>query len=604
MVMARTGPLTLACALAALVALAVPGTAFAHATLESSSPGRGEQLRRAPELVELRFSEPIEVSFGAVRVYDARGERVDRGPTSHPDGRGDAVAVNLRRGLGKGVYTVTYRVISADSHPVAGGLTFTVGTGGPAPAATVDDLIDAGGAGPVTEGAFGAVRALAYVAIALAVGGFAFAAAVWRPALRGVAGAGRSWQEAGEAFAGRARAIGLAAAGLGVATSALGIVLQGATADATSFWSALDPTVVGSVLDTRFGTVWALRLLAWLAVGALLALPAARLRPAELRPASLGATGLALGAGVRPLAVGIAVTLLAFLCLTPALAGHPSTLDPSWLLVPANALHVAAMAIWVGGIGMLLLALPAATGRLESADRTRLLAAAVTRFSTVALFAVAALVASGVAQAIPELESLSDFLDTGFGRALLAKIVLLLALIGLGAWNRGRAQPRLAVLAIAGAPPGRTGLELRRTLRTEAALMAAVLGVTAALVAYAPPAGGGGGAHTPFSASEDLGPARMELTVDPARAGDNEVHVYLLNRRTGGQFDRVKELDMEAALPEKGIGPLHLPADKAGPGHYVVRRTQLAPAGDWRLEVGARVSEFDLYETRVEVPID
>jgi copper transport protein len=603
MVMARTGPLTLACALAALVALAVPGTAFAHATLESSSPGRGDQLRRAPELVELRFSEPIEVSFGAVRVYDARGERVDRGPTSHPDGRGDAVAVNLRRGLAKGVYTVTYRVISADSHPVAGGLTFTVGTGGPAPAATVDDLIDAGGAGPVTEGAFGAVRALAYVAIALAVGGFAFAAAVWRPALRGVAGAGRSWQEAGEAFAGRARAIGLAAAGLGVATSALGIVLQGATADATSFWSALDPTVVGSVLDTRFGTVWALRLLAWLAVGALLALPAARLRPAELRPASLGATGLALGAGVRPLAVGIAVTLLAFLCLTPALAGHPSTLDPSWLLVPANALHVAAMAIWVGGIGMLLLALPAATGRLESADRTRLLAAAVTRFSTVALFAVAALVASGVAQAIPELESLSDFLDTGFGRALLAKIVLLLALIGLGAWNRGRAQPRLAVLAIAGAPPGRTGLELRRTLRTEAALMAAVLGVTAALVAYAPPAGGGGGAHTPFSASEDLGPARMELTVDPARAGDNEVHVYLLNRRTGGQFDRVKELDMEAALPENGIGPLHLPADKAGPGHYVVRRTQLAPAGDWRLEVSARVSEFNLYEKTVEVPI-
>jgi copper transport protein len=603
MVMARTGPLTLACALAALVALAVPGTAFAHATLESSSPGRGDQLRRAPELVELRFSEPIEVSFGAVRVYDARGERVDRGPTSHPDGRGDAVAVNLRRGLAKGVYTVTYRVISADSHPVAGGLTFTVGTGGPAPAATVDDLIDAGGAGPVTEGAFGAVRALAYVAIALAVGGFAFAAGVWRPALRGVAGAGRSWQEAGEAFAGRARAIGLAAAGLGVATSALGIVLQGATADATSFWSAVDPTVVGGVLDTRFGTVWGLRLLAWLAVGALLALPAARLRPAELRPASLGATGLALGAGARPLAIGIAATLLAFLCLTPALAGHASTVDPSWLLVPAAALHVAAMAIWVGGIAMLLLALPAATGRLESADRTRLLAAAVTRFSTVALFAVAALVASGVAQAIPELESLSDFLDTAFGRALLAKIVLLLTLIGLGAWNRERAQPRLAVLAIAGAPTGRTGLELRRTLRTEAALMAVVLGVTAALVAYAPPAAGGGGAHTPFSASENLGPARMELTVDPARAGDNEVHVYLLNRRTGGQFDRVKELDMEAALPENGIGPLHLPADKAGPGHYVVRRTQLAPAGDWRLDVSARVSEFDLYETTVEVPI-
>ena len=68
----------------------------------------------------------------------------------------------------------------------------------------------------------------------------------------------------------------------------------------------------------------------------------------------------------------------------------------------------------------------------------------MTRFSTVAIFAVAALVGSGIAQAIPELESLSDFTDTAFGRALLAKIVLLVLLLALGAWNRQRARPRLA----------------------------------------------------------------------------------------------------------------------------------------------------------------
>jgi copper transport protein len=600
------GRVARAAALAILAGLALPEAAAAHAELEGSSPARGDHVRHAPERVELRFSEPVEVSFGAVRVYNAGGERVETGPTSHPDGRGDAVGVKLRNGLGDGVYTATYRVISADSHPVSGGFTFTVGAGGTAPAASVDDLIDAGGAGPVTEGAFGAVRALAYLAIALAVGGFAFAAAVWRPALRGVAEAGAGWREAGEAFAGSARTVGLAAVALGVATSALGIVFQGATADATSFWSALDPSLVGDVLDTRFGTVWGLRLLAWLALGAVLLLPAARLRTAELRPASLGATGLAVGDAVRPLGVGIAAALLAFLCLTPALAGHASTLDPSWLLVPANLLHVAAMAIWVGGIGMLVLTLPAATRRLEQPERTRLLAATVTRFSDIALFAVAALVASGVTQAIPELESFSDFVDTAFGRALLAKIVLLVGLIGLAAWNRGRARPRLAVLAMAGAPPGRTGLELRRSLRAEATLMAAVLGVTAALVAYAPPAGGTGGSDAggPFSASEDFGPARMELTVDPARAGANEVHVYLLNRRDGRQYDRVKELEMSATLPEKGVGPVELHPEKAGPGHYVVRRTQLAPAGDWRLKVSARVSEFDIYEKPIEVPID
>jgi copper transport protein len=586
-------------AIAMVGALVLPSTAGAHAALDGSTPGRGEQVARAPEQVVLRFNEPVEVAFGAVRVYDARGSRVDRGSTHHPGRRGDAVAVGLRGGLGDGIYTATYRVVSADSHPIAGGFTFTVGAGGEAPVASVDDLIDAGEAGPVTEGAFGAVRVLAYVAIALAVGGFAFVALVWRPAMQAVAGAGAGWLEASEAFAGRSRRVGLVAAGIGVATSALGIVLQGATAGATGFWSALDPAVVRDVLDTRFGGVWGLRLLAWVLLGTLVALPAARLRAPELRPASLGATGVALG-GVRRLAAALAAALLGFLCLTPALAGHASTLDPSALLVPANALHVTAMAVWVGGIAMLLLALPAATRRLEPVDRSRLLAAAVARFSTVALVAVAALVAGGVAQAIPALDSLGDLLDTAFGRALLAKIVVLLALLGLGAWNRQRARPRLAALSAGGAPPGRTGVLLRRTLRAEAALMVAVLGVTAALVAYAPPSSLTG----PFSASESLGPARMELTVDPARPGRNEVHLYLFRRSDGSQYDRVKQLDLRASLPDKDIGPLDLNAEKAGPGHYVVRRADITPGGDWTLEVSARVSEFDQYRRRVEVPIE
>jgi hypothetical protein len=92
--------------------------------------------------------------------------------------------------------------------------------------------------------------------------------------------------------------------------------------------------------------------------------------------------------------------------------------------------------------------------------------------------------------------------------------------------------------------------------------------------------------------------------VDPARSGANEVHVYLLNRRDGRQYDRVKELELRASLPDMSVGPVQLRTEKAGPGHYVVRRAQLAPGGDWRLEVSARVSEFDIYEKPVEVPID
>jgi copper transport protein len=560
-----------AVALALAVPALLPTAADAHAVLEASQPSRGAQVQRSPERVTLRFDEPVEIAFGAVRVFDAAGERVDTGPTTHPSGRGDEVTVRLRDGLRDGVYTATYRVVSADSHPVSGGYVFSVGAGGAAPRLGVDQLIQRASAGPVTEAAFGVARAVSYLAIALAAGGLVFAWAVWRPAARELT------PEAAAAFDERSRRLGLAAAGAGALAAALGIVLQGATAGGTSFWSAVDPSTIGEVLGTRFGTVWGLRLLAFAAFALALVLPLGRRRTWALAPLCL------------------------FICLTPALAGHPSTTDPTALLIPANALHVIAMAVWVGGVATLLLAVPAATRLLTPPDRTDLLAGTVSRFSTLALLAVAALVASGVLQSIVQLEAVSDLWETAFGRAISVKVVLVLALVAIGAWNRTRAGPRLARQAAAGEAPGRTGLRLRDTLRTEIALMAGVFAATAALAAYAPPSAVGGG---PFSAEATLGPAHLELTVDPARPGFNQAHVYLFDRRTGAQFDRVKELTLSARLPDHQIGPIHLEVHAAGPGHWIVRRADLAPAGKWRLDVSARVSEFDAYTTRIEVPVE
>jgi copper transport protein len=279
----RRGTVALVAAVAALC-LAAPA-AFGHAVLERTEPERGAALRTGPERVVFAFNEAVEGSFGALRVFDARGERVDTGRLVRPDGSGRAIGVGLRNGLADGTYTATYRVVSADSHPVSGGFVFTVGQGGATPSASVDELIDAGRAGPVTEVAFGAVRALAYAAIALALGGVAFLLWAWLPALGQVGGPQRAWQVASENFRRRLRLLLAVGVVTGAVTSALGIVLQGATASGRSLWAALDPSVVGGVLDTRFGVVWAARLVAWLLVGAgLMAVLSGRRAPV-LRPA-------------------------------------------------------------------------------------------------------------------------------------------------------------------------------------------------------------------------------------------------------------------------------------------------------------------------------
>src|SRR6202012_699665 len=117
--------------------------------------------------------------LGAVRVYDAQGREVDNLKVTHPQGRSHWMGVGLKPGLPAGTYTGTYRVISADTHIVYGGVVFNIGHAGAAPKFTVAGLIGKSESGEVTKVAFGVVRALNYLTLALMVGGLAFLFFVW-----------------------------------------------------------------------------------------------------------------------------------------------------------------------------------------------------------------------------------------------------------------------------------------------------------------------------------------------------------------------------------------------------------------------------------------
>jgi copper transport protein len=581
--------------LAALSAAVTTAPAQGHAILERTEPARGVTIERQPDVVVFEFNEPVEGSFGAVRVFDARGERVDDDDVVRPRGQ-DSVGVGLNEKLPDGTYTATYRVISADAHPIAGGFVFSIGAAS-TPGKTVSELTAASEVGSVTDIAFGIARGATYGAIALAIGAFAFLGAIWLPALRRVTGGGSEWLTASERFARRLRSLVVVALAVGVVSEAAQIVLQGATAAGTTFWSALDPDVIDEVLQTRFGTVHGL---AFLAFAGALVLFSARGRVPVLRPATVGAAGLAPPARARPIELVVIVSLLGFLAISPALSGHASTQDPSVLLIPTDLLHVLAMSLWVGGLAVLLAAVPAATRALEPADRTRLLAAVLVRFSPMAFAAVVVIVATGLVQSYVHVRSIDNLTDTAFGRAVLIKMGLMVLLIGLGAYNQRGLLPRLKQLARGGSSPYRAGIALRRSLRAEVALLVGVLGVTAALVSYAPAVGGTSG---PFAESKLVGPLEMQVTVDPAELGRNEMHLYIFRSRDGAQFNGTKELRIRYRLPEKNVGPLAARATKAGPGHYVVPAMDFGIEGDWEVRFTGRVSEFDQYETTFEVPI-
>jgi copper transport protein len=258
------------------------------------------------------------------------------------------------------------------------------------------------------------------------------------------------------------------------------------------------------------------------------------------------------------------------------------------------------MSLWVGGLAALLLVLPAATRELPGADRTRLLSAALLRFSPLALGAVIVLLATGLVQSYVEIRHLSLVFDTPFGRAAFIKLCLLLVLVGLGALQRRRTLPRLAAAAAGGETPGGAGVVVRRTLRAELALVVVVFAVTGALASYAPAVAQVSG---PVEITQRIGPEELQLTVDPATAGPNVMHLYLLDAKSGAQFGGAKELTVQATQTAEGIGPLDLQAQKTGPGHYTILGAPLNVPGTWRLAVTMRVSEFDEFTTTAKVDI-
>jgi copper transport protein len=328
------------------------------------------------------------------------------------------------------------------------------------------------------------------------------------------------------------------------------------------------------VAGTRFGEVWTIAVIAWLVIAAA-------------------------GTTRRWYPPWSALPALVFLVAAPALSGHATTQSPL-AMVPANVLHVGAMAAWIGGLAAIVLVVPSALAGQQPAQRSRPLHRILARFSTVALVSVAALLVTGLVQAYVEIRRLNLVLETGFGRAVLIKLVLLGALVALGAVQRRRNLPRLKAAAAAGRSPGADGVLLRRTLLAEMGLAATALLVTGALAGYAPATAAGIG---PFEGSGRIGGQRFDLTVDPASVGANAVHLYLTDPDSGTPVDKAKEVSISALEPDRNIGPIAEPMSKSGPGHYTATALALGVAGSWEITLTVRVSDFDEYTSRVRVRV-
>jgi copper transport protein len=597
--------------LAAVLFVAASATpAFAHATLVQTSPAAGQVLSRSPKTLTLGFNESVEVALGAIRVFNSKGQRLDVGGASHPAGQQSRVQVDLPK-LKNDSYVVTWRVISADSHPVQGAFTFQVGR-----AATAGNLqslsqrLLANQGGDTTVGFLYAVARFAvFGSLALLIGAAAFLFFVWPE--------GRESRRA-------ARLVWAGWIGAVVAT-VMGIALDGAYAAALPLGDAVKPSVISDVLDTRFGRVWLLRL-----VLLLLAIPLLRLlvnrRPVLEYP---------LPRWWRPAAAVVAVGLL----LTPGLSGHAGTGRLVALAIIADVAHVGGVSLWLGGLVVLLVVVL----RRKHLDELR---EVVPRYSRLALAAISVIVVSGAFQAWRQLGSISNLRDTDYGKILTAKLLAFGVLIITAAFSREivnrrfrsprptpAAAPQSRVPVTAGGPPltpnaggnGGSGdggegedeeaaedawemRNLRRHVGLEAVIAVVILSIAALLVNAAPAVSvNNSGASGVTLQSSQL---RVDVTAIPGAPGANELHFTAYSPQgaplaitPSGGLTEVKEFQVSASLPSRGIAPIPIPVRRIGPGHYIASGVNLPIRGDWNLTVRVLLSETDQAALAGKLPI-
>ncbi|WP_405920983.1 copper resistance protein CopC [Streptomyces longwoodensis] len=583
-----------------LLLLLLPGAnpASAHAALRATDPADGSVVPAAPRSVTLTFTESVGLLDDSFRVLDPTGHRVPTGDAEHAGGHADTARISLPAGLATGTFTVAWRVVSADSHPVSGAFTFSVGapsaTAAPVPAGPTED--------PLTAFLYGTARYAAYLAAALLIGTAAFVA-VCRPTrvrpLRGLLRAG-GW-------------------GLAGATVLL-LVLRAPYESGDAPGAALDLDALGRTLTGRPG--WALLArLALLAASALLLTHAAR----RGRPSR---THLALG---TVLAVGLA--------LTWAAAEHASAGIQVPLAMTSSVVHLLAMAAWLGGLTALLVLLRRDTPPLTT----------VTRFSRLAMLSVTALAVTGLYQAWRGLGTLTALTDTSYGRLLLAKLAAVTVLLMAADWSRrwvgerarsatpAERKEELRMPQPVGAPrtetpapdglverPGEAGTALtgppsdgdahrralRRSVLVEVLVAAVVLALTTVLTGTLPGRAEAEAEATeqaaalpatsvvmaPFSVAGHRG--TVQVTLDPARTGDNAVEAVVYG--ADGGLAAVPELRIAFTFPAQDIGPLNADLTDRG-GYWATNAVNLPLAGTWTMKVTVRVSDVD--QVTVERPV-
>lgn len=525
--------------------------AYSHAVLMDSSPKAKQMFDTSPADVSVTFNEGVGPVF--FRILDQAGKEVGSPGEILLDGT--RMIMPLGATLPNGTYLMTYRVISADTHPVGATIPFSVGE----PLAETD-LTAAAPAEP-TSGWTVVValnRWILYAAMLLAAGSALFLVAF----------------TVSLALVERTARVGRLAAMVGAVAYFLAIGFGGAEMVLGGGGAMFQPDGWSRGLSSTLMPSAAIgvpaMLLLWWALG---------------------------GDGQQPRSIALLLGALAAIG-SFLVTGHAATAAPVWLMATMVGLHLTATAFWFGALYPLY-----QSAKLESAHAC---GALMLRFSKLAVMAVGAVVLSGLVISWTQVQSVSNLLGNDYGEGLLRKLILFVAVLGIAAWNKLALTPALE------RGDDEAKHRIRTTIRVESALYLLVIGAAMALTLSTPPralveqsAGssgamqmGGAGFKTTVKSVEGYS---VDIDLSPAAAGENMLMATVKNP-AGEVIADLTDLEIIVTLESAGITDVRLKGESVGNGMWHVMIQEMLIPGEWVLEVDAFVSDFD--KVQFSTPVD
>ena len=567
--------------------------AFAHAIPVTAEPALNGSVSTAPAQLIIQFNEPVVPNFSNVTVLSQSGQPVDIGALQVLDDDGARLGVTLPP-LSNGTYLVSWNVLSAvDGHNTSGTYPFGIGVS-TAELGSATTTTSTQSPTIFTAGA----RWLNLTGLSLLLGLFVFRLLIWNPVFRQTVltsdnnGADGDPEDVAEEESltdvddfHAERILDLSSARRGIQIGMIGIGLMVLAAlltfiDQADKFELLTPSNFGIWASTRFGLMWAMRLVVTLALTWVIF---------DLRAIYQKDNGNSTGIGLV-WGIGLALSLAA--ALTVALVSHSAAIvsDEMALAVLVDLLHILGAGIWAGGLVQLGLTLWIGRPMPDDA-RLWINWSLILNFSALAAAAVGVLSITGGYLGWLHVGSWTVLFGTAYGVMLLAKVGLALPAFAIAAINLLFIKPKLD--AAFDEPESTTShVTQQRFGRLVAieALFALFVLVGAGILSdlqrakEAPLLSDSPGQLVLARGAEDL---NVTFAFEPALVGQNEFDIHLEDE-SGQPVNDASEVALRFTYLGQSMGTSNAIAEATGDGHYQVSGGFLSLVGPWQVEVAIR----------------